>query len=375
MAEAVVEFVLGKLSSLVGKALALFLGLHDDLERLASLLTTIKATLEDAEHKQFLDRAIRIWLQDLKDAALALDDIMDECGYEVLGMEFQRLRIVSNKGIKTGECGKVKSFKIHDLAQFVATDVCCVSKHNHVTTLSERIHHLSIYGNDSIQLHQVNSLRTYIRHPCYIGQYCEDVLKCDCLSVHQDQLWESLPSSIGHLKHLRYLNLSGGTFKTLPKSVCKLWNLQILKLDYCKHLLKLPDNLVRLKGLQQISLKGCRFLRSLPPHVGNLTSLRILSMYIVGKKRGSLLAELGPLKLKGDLEIKYMGKVKSVRDAEEANMSSKQLNTLRLSWHRLSWDWFSQDRLSSHTTKTWKYKKMLRRFLKCFNLIPNNSRV
>ena len=97
MAEVVLELVLENLSSLVGKELALFLGFHDDLERLASLLTTIKATLEDAEHKQFLDRAIRIWLQNLKDAALTLDDIMDECRCELLGMEFQRRWGVSNK--------------------------------------------------------------------------------------------------------------------------------------------------------------------------------------------------------------------------------------------------------------------------------------
>jgi len=234
--------------------------------------------------------------------------------------------------IETDDYGKVKSFKIHDLihdlAQFVARDVCCVSKHNHVATFPERIHHLSIYREDSI------CLRTNIR-PLLSGQRFHDVLNCHSWRVLHYQLCGPLvPSSIGHLKHLRYLNLSGGTFETLPKSVCKLWNLQILKLDNCRHLQKLPDNLVLLKGLQQLSLKGCFSLSSLPPHVGNLTSLRILSMYIVGKQRGSLLAELGPLKLKGDLEIKHMGKVQSVKDAKEANMFSKQLNKLRLSWDR-----------------------------------------
>ncbi|QCE15058.1 hypothetical protein DEO72_LG11g2066 [Vigna unguiculata] len=73
MAEVVLELVLENLSSLVGNELSLFLGCHDDLERLANLLTTIKATLEDAEQKQFSDRgAIQSWLQNLKDAALTV---------------------------------------------------------------------------------------------------------------------------------------------------------------------------------------------------------------------------------------------------------------------------------------------------------------
>jgi len=70
----------------------------------------------------------------------------------------------------------------------------------------------------------------------------------------------------------------------------------------------------------------------LAPHVGKLSSLRNLSTYLVGLERGFLLEELGPLKLKRDVEIKYLERVKSVNDAKEANMSSKQLNKLTLTW-------------------------------------------
>uniref|UniRef100_A0A0R0EV89 Uncharacterized protein n=1 Tax=Glycine max TaxID=3847 RepID=A0A0R0EV89_SOYBN len=98
-------------------------------------------------------------------------------------------------------------------------------------------------------------------------------------------------------------------FKSLPESLGKLWNLQTLKLDYCeslqKLLQKLPNSLVRLKALQQLSLNKCFSLSSLPPQMGKLTSLRSLTMYIVGKERGFLLEELGPLKLKGDFHIKH----------------------------------------------------------------------
>src|SRR4051812_13062767 len=87
MAEAVIEFVLDNLSSLIQKELGLFLGFNRELESLSSLLSTIKATLEDAEEKQFSNRAIKDWLLKLKDAAHVLDDILDECATQALELE------------------------------------------------------------------------------------------------------------------------------------------------------------------------------------------------------------------------------------------------------------------------------------------------
>lgn len=101
MAEAVLEVVLDNLSSLIQKKLDLFLGFDQDLKTLASLLTTIKATLEDAEEKQFSEKAIKIWLLKLKDAAHVLNDIFDECATEALKLEFQ--------GFKCGLSHKVQT--------------------------------------------------------------------------------------------------------------------------------------------------------------------------------------------------------------------------------------------------------------------------
>jgi len=220
---------------------------------------------------------------------------------------------------------------VHDLAQFLAKDVCCITDDNDVTTLPDTIHHLADHraawgvseeSINSMQLHQIKSLRTYI------GQLYPVVFKCYTLRVLWCTAVKELSNSIHHLKHLRYLNLSQGNFKTLPESLGKLWNLHILKLDYCYRLKQLPNRLTRLKALQQLSLKDCYNLSSLPPHLGKLTSLKKLSAYFVGSERGFHLAEVGPLKLKGYLHIKHLEKVKSVTDAKEANLSNKQLNKL-----------------------------------------------
>ncbi|XP_045813820.1 disease resistance protein RGA2-like isoform X3 [Trifolium pratense] len=89
MAEAVIEIVLGSLSSLAQNEIGLFLGFDQEFEKISSLLTTIKATLEDAEEKQFTDKAIQNWLQKLKDAAHVLDDILDECATKALELKYK----------------------------------------------------------------------------------------------------------------------------------------------------------------------------------------------------------------------------------------------------------------------------------------------
>jgi len=89
MAEAVIELVLSSLRSPIQKELANFFGFDEDFKSLSSLLTTIKATLEDAEEKQFTERAVKDWLHKLKDAAYVLTDILDECVYQARGSGYE----------------------------------------------------------------------------------------------------------------------------------------------------------------------------------------------------------------------------------------------------------------------------------------------
>lgn len=167
-----------------------------------------------------------------------------------------------------------------------------------------------------------------------IHQVPPHVLKCYSLRVLNFPSGKKLSSSIDCLKYLRYLSLSYDEFKTLPESLCKLWNLHILKLDSCHSLQNLPNNLVLLKALKHLSLKYCYSLSRLSPNIMMLASLKTLTLYVVGKKRGHLLAEIGQLNLECDLYIKHLDRVKSVMNAKETNMSSKDVNNLQLSWER-----------------------------------------
>lgn len=90
-----------------------------------------------------------------------------------------------------------------------------------------------------------------------------------------------LPKDIGDLNHLRYLNCCD--VKELPKSLCKLLNLQYLDL-YGSTLDQLPEDFGKLINLRFLSLSSN--LTCLPEKgIGGLTSLRILLLLVNGELR------------------------------------------------------------------------------------------
>ncbi|XP_010276319.1 PREDICTED: putative disease resistance protein RGA3 [Nelumbo nucifera] len=65
---------------------------------------------------------------------------------------------------------------------------------------------------------------------------------------------DSLPDSIGNLKHLCFLNLNYTGIEVLPDSLCSLYNLQTLMLEHCYKLDEIPENIGNLINLQYIEM-------------------------------------------------------------------------------------------------------------------------
>ncbi|KAI9073423.1 hypothetical protein K1719_044608 [Acacia pycnantha] len=231
---------------------------------------------------------------------------------------------------------------VHDLAQSVVEDVCrCITSKDDPTIVSKRTCHILFYGCKPSHGHWlsdldlIKSLKTFIMPMSdEDNNFCDILMKCYSLRVLDVLYLKEVSATVGQLKHLRYLNLSCGSFKTLPNSICKLHNLQILNLNFCQYLEKLPNQMKCLKSLRHLYLEGCRSLSRLAPKMGQLTCLKTLNTYIVGTQKGFFLAELRNLKLKGVLHIRHLERLRSVMDAKEANLADKNLIDLVLSWER-----------------------------------------
>lgn len=87
-------------------------------------------------------------------------------------------------------------------------------------------------------------------------------------------------NSLGkHSKYLRYLDLSGSRMVRLPDSLCMLYYLQSLRLNWCRNLQYLPDGMaISLRKLSHIYLVDCEQLEQMPPKLSLLQNLRTLTL-------------------------------------------------------------------------------------------------
>ncbi|KAJ8422814.1 hypothetical protein Cgig2_018015 [Carnegiea gigantea] len=129
---------------------------------------------------------------------------------------------------------------------------------------------------------------------------------------------KSLPSALGKLQHLRYLDLSRNSeLEILPNSVTKLHNLQTLILEGCHRLRELPESLPELVKLRVLDMGINVYLcniNSMPQGIGKLSCLQQLPLFVVGDNNStskqSIVDQMEELKaltdLKGSLRIKIV---------------------------------------------------------------------
>ncbi|XP_030448864.1 putative disease resistance protein RGA3 [Syzygium oleosum] len=184
-------------------------------------------------------------------------------------------------------------FRMHDLIYELAISVGQPESSNMkvwTQDISPMTRHISFPNPSGVPKDELSRCLSKLSHVRTI--ICEGLGSSDseeffmetCISrfKHLRVLWlngssfDLLPSSIGGLKHLRFLSLNDNRdIKKLPKSVCELHNLQYLGLGKCEELEELPANIKNMFSLRVliITTKQQRFPER---GIGCLTSLRWL---------------------------------------------------------------------------------------------------
>ncbi|KAL6139555.1 hypothetical protein ACLB2K_057859 [Fragaria x ananassa] len=183
-------------------------------------------------------------------------------------------------------------FKMHDLVHDMAISVA-QTEYSTVncrpSSAFEMVRHVSISEKDLLGeeaqvpdfIFKSTKLRTFLI-PSRFGKMNQRFVKT-CISRFKymrvldlsGSRLEKLPSSIGSLFHLRFLNLSSNDkIKRLPNSICNLLNLESLNLAQCTALEEIPKDIGNLINLRSLMITTQQ--KYLPKGISRLTSLQLL---------------------------------------------------------------------------------------------------
>ncbi|CDP08105.1 unnamed protein product [Coffea canephora] len=149
-----------------------------------------------------------------------------------------------------------------------------------------------------------------------------------------DEDVKELPTTIGKLNLLRYLDISRTSITELPNLITRLYNLQTMKLS---NLQQLPKNFGNLANLRHLYIGKDGIINGKPcllPDIGQLNSLQTLPFFYVSQDKGCQIDQLGHLRnLRSNLKIFDLQNVSNQEEAKKAKISTKiNLDSLELHW-------------------------------------------
>ncbi|XP_042520583.1 putative disease resistance protein RGA3 [Macadamia integrifolia] len=235
---------------------------------------------------------------------------------------------------------------MHDLACLVSAGVYFRPEDNISYHICENVRHMFLANldfdlaeNRSYRFKRLSSFLFICERMNMQGHHILNMLIAEfkCLRVLVlDAFWiNSLPYSIGNLKHLRFFRISSDTIEKLPESICALYNLQVLDVVNCRKLIELPEDIFNLVNLQRLRMEDKWWdVERRPKKMGKLKCLKEIPFFHVGLDVGHGISELKELvNLEGTLGIESLEFLMDIREAKDASLKNKQkIDKLWLEW-------------------------------------------
>ncbi|RVW37807.1 putative WRKY transcription factor 19 [Vitis vinifera] len=222
---------------------------------------------------------------------------------ESLPRDFYKLKCLQS--LSCAQCSKLKSFpeikgNMRKLRKLDLSETA-------ITEVPSSIEHLN--GVEDLDLKSIctlSSLKTLQLDWCSrlegFPEFTKEMENLESIELSATNINE-LPSSIGHLMALLYLDLSSCPIVSLPESICNLSSLQALFLDNC----------LRLKGFPEIKVGDMKNLRTLDfrstESICNSRSLKTLYVFDCLNLHG-LQVDLGGLQCLEDLMLSHQGVIR-----------------------------------------------------------------
>ncbi|XP_028785123.1 putative disease resistance RPP13-like protein 1 [Neltuma alba] len=177
---------------------------------------------------------------------------------------------------------------VNDFAKSTSGQFCLRIEDGNVRNIHKNVRYCSYSASrDSSEIllepfHECKQLRCFVslkRVPFSIkegkdeGKILSKFKHLRILSLRSIKTITKLSVGMNNSKHLRYLDLSDTRFDQVPDSICKMYNLQTLKLCGCIQLVELPLELDKLVNLHYLDLSKT-MISKLPDSLCKLPNLQ-----------------------------------------------------------------------------------------------------